>query len=67
LLAGGGIGRAFAAVDPAVVAPGVIVAPGTVVGAAAEPTVISATAVTQPPPGKGISARKRCFSLRHVV
>jgi len=36
LLAGGGIGRAFAAVDP-----GVTVAPGTLVGAATEPTVIS--------------------------
>jgi hypothetical protein len=36
LLAGGGIGRAFAAV-----APGVTVAPGTLVGAATEPTVIS--------------------------
>jgi hypothetical protein len=42
LLIGGGIGRAFAAVDPAVVAPGVTVAPGTLVGAATEPTVISA-------------------------
>jgi Ice-binding-like/Bacterial Ig-like domain len=36
LLAGGGIGRVFAAVDP-----GVTVAPGTLVGAATEPTVIS--------------------------
>jgi hypothetical protein len=36
LLAGGGIGRVFAAVDP-----GVAVAPGTLVGAATEPTVIS--------------------------
>ena len=38
LLAGGGIERAFAAVDP-----GVAVAPGTVVGAATEPTVISSS------------------------
>jgi ice-binding like protein/Big-like domain-containing protein len=38
LLAGGGIGRAFAAVDP-----GVTVAPGTLVGAATEPTVISSS------------------------
>jgi hypothetical protein len=38
LLAGGGIGRAFAAV-----APGVTVAPGTLVGAATEPTVISSS------------------------
>ena len=36
LLAGGGIGRAFAAVPP-----GVTVAPGTLVGAATEPTVVS--------------------------
>jgi hypothetical protein len=36
LLAGGGIERVFAAVDP-----GVTVAPGTLVGAATEPTVIS--------------------------
>ena len=43
LLAGGGIGRAVAAVDPAVVAPGVTVAPGTLVGAATEPTVISSS------------------------
>jgi hypothetical protein len=34
LLTGGGIGRAFAAVDPAVVALGVTAAPGTLVGAA---------------------------------
>ena len=38
LLAGGGIGRVFAAVDP-----GVTVAPGTLVGAATEPTVISSS------------------------
>jgi hypothetical protein len=38
LLAGGGIGRLFAAV-----APGVTVAPGTLVGAATEPTVISSS------------------------
>ena len=38
LLAGGGIGRAFAAV-----APGVTVAPGSLVGAATEPTVISSS------------------------
>ena len=38
LLAGGGIGRAFAAV-----APGDTVAPGTFVGAATEPTVISSS------------------------
>jgi hypothetical protein len=38
LLAGGGVGRVFAAVDP-----GVTVAPGTFVGAATEPTVISAS------------------------
>jgi hypothetical protein len=38
LLAGGGIGRVFAAV-----APGVTVAPGTLVGAATEPTVISSS------------------------
>jgi hypothetical protein len=37
-LAGGGIARVFAAVDP-----GVSVAPGTLVGAATEPTVISST------------------------
>jgi hypothetical protein len=37
-LAGGGVGRAFAAV-----APGVTVAPGTLVGAATEPTVISSS------------------------
>jgi hypothetical protein len=36
LLAGGGIGRVYAAVDP-----GVTVAPGTLVGAATEPTVSS--------------------------
>ncbi len=36
LLAVGGIGRAFASVDP-----GVTVAPGTLVGAATEPTVVS--------------------------
>src|ERR1017187_10517323 len=38
LLAGGEIGRVFAAV-----APGVTVAPGTFVGAAPEPTVISSS------------------------
>jgi hypothetical protein len=38
LLAGGGIGRVFAAV-----APGVTVAPGTLLGAATEPTVISSS------------------------
>ena len=38
LLAGGGIGRVFAAVDP-----GVTVAPGTLVGAATEPTVSSSS------------------------
>ena len=38
LLVGGGIGRVFAAVDP-----GVTVAPGTLVGAATEPTVISSS------------------------
>src|ERR1700737_4592254 len=38
LLAGGGIGRVFAAVDP-----GVTVAPGTLIGAATEPTVISSS------------------------
>ena len=38
LLAGGGIGRVFAAIDP-----GVTVAPGTLVGAATEPTVISSS------------------------
>jgi hypothetical protein len=38
LLAGGGIGRVFAAVGP-----GVTVAPGTLVGAATEPTVISSS------------------------
>jgi hypothetical protein len=38
LLAGGGIGRVFAAV-----APGVTVAPGTLAGAATEPTVISSS------------------------
>jgi hypothetical protein len=38
LLAGGGVGRVFAAV-----APGVTVAPGTLVGAATEPTVISSS------------------------
>jgi hypothetical protein len=38
LLTGGGIGRVFAAV-----APGVTVAPGTLVGAATEPTVISSS------------------------
>ena len=38
LLAGGGIGRVFAAVDP-----GVTVAPGTLVVAATEPTVISSS------------------------
>ena len=38
LLAGGGIGSLFAAVDP-----GVTVAPGTLVGAATEPTVISSS------------------------
>src|ERR1039457_4734929 len=38
LLIGGGIGRVFAAV-----APGVTVAPGTLVGAATEPTVISSS------------------------
>ncbi len=38
LLAGGGIGRVFAAVEP-----GVTVAPGTLVGAATEPTVISSS------------------------
>src|ERR1019366_5031456 len=38
LLAGGGIERAFAAVPP-----GVTVAPGTLVGAATEPTVISSS------------------------
>ncbi len=38
LLAGGGIGRVFAATDP-----GVTVAPGALVGAATEPTVISSS------------------------
>jgi hypothetical protein len=38
LLAGGGIGRVFAAVGP-----GVTVAPGTLAGAATEPTVISSS------------------------
>jgi hypothetical protein len=38
LLAGSGIGRVFAAIDP-----GVTVAPGTLVGAATEPTVISSS------------------------
>src|ERR1700688_2723724 len=38
VLAGGGIGRFFAPV-----APGVTVAPGTLVGAATEPTVISSS------------------------
>ena len=38
LLAGGGIGRVLAAVDP-----GVTVAPGTLAGAATEPTVISSS------------------------
>jgi len=38
LLAGGGIGRVFATV-----APGVTVAPGTLVGAATEPTVVSSS------------------------
>lgn len=38
MLAGGGIGKVFAAVDP-----GVTVAPGTLVGAATEPTVISSS------------------------
>lgn len=38
LLAGGGIVRVFAAIDP-----GVTVAPGTLVGAATEPTVISSS------------------------
>jgi len=38
LIAGGGIGRVFAAV-----APGVTVAPGTLVGAATEPTVTSSS------------------------
>jgi Ice-binding-like/Bacterial Ig-like domain len=38
LLAGGGSGRVFAAVEP-----GVTVAPGTLVGAATEPTVISSS------------------------
>jgi hypothetical protein len=38
LLGGGGIGRVFAAVEP-----GVTVAPGTFVGAATEPTVISSS------------------------
>jgi Bacterial Ig-like domain len=38
LLAGGGIGRVIAAV-----APGVTVAPGTLVGAETEPTVISSS------------------------
>src|ERR1035441_10653247 len=38
LLAGGGIGKVFAAV-----APGVTVAPGTLVGAATEPTMISSS------------------------
>jgi hypothetical protein len=38
LVAGGGIGRVFAAVEP-----GVTVAPGTLVGAATEPTVISSS------------------------
>src|ERR1017187_6783367 len=37
-LAGGGIGSVLAAVDP-----GVTVAPGTLAGAATEPTVISST------------------------
>ena len=43
LLAGGGIGRVFAAVDLAAVEPGVTVAPGTLVGAATEPTVASSS------------------------
>ena len=43
LLAGGGFGRAFAAVDPAVVASGVTVVPGTLFGAATEPTVTSSS------------------------
>ena len=38
LLAGGGIGRAFAAVDP-----GVTLAPGALAGAATEPTVVSSS------------------------
>jgi hypothetical protein len=38
LIAGGRIGKAFAATDP-----GVVVAPGTLVGAATEPTVISSS------------------------
>jgi hypothetical protein len=38
LIAGGGIGRVFAAADP-----GVVTSPGTQVGAATEPTVISAS------------------------
>ncbi len=38
LLAGGGVGKVFAAI-----APGVTVAPGTLVGAATEPTVISSS------------------------
>jgi hypothetical protein len=43
LLAGGGIGRVFAATDSAAIDPGVTVAPGTLVGAATEPTVISSS------------------------
>jgi hypothetical protein len=38
LLAGGGVGKVLAAVDP-----GVAIAPGTLVGAATEPTVISSS------------------------
>ena len=43
LLAGGGIGRVFAAIDHAAAAPGVTVAPGSLAGAATEPTVISSS------------------------
>src|ERR1700693_6045374 len=44
LLAGSGIGRVFAAVDP-----GVTVAPGTLVDAATEPTVISSSPSNRAP------------------
>jgi len=52
LIAACGTGRVFAAVGSSVVAPGVALAPGTLVGAASEPTVISSSpsnrAVTVP-------------------
>src|SRR5450631_2414337 len=56
LLAVGGIGRVFAAVDP-----GVTVAPGTFVGAATEPTVISSS------PSNGASVPTSTNASNNVV